>query len=317
MGVPDEMLERSVWLARQMRRSADGAVAQRIADLGYGHEDYEGKLEDLGIHAEAWAYITGQEIDPKLVFAHPLILRDCPQASLHYRGAAALPYKSVERVVSGIKKWEREDYARQPDMDDCVRLAALYNMVISTIIMDSDGWTRENGYRNTLATIGITSDGMWRNLVGSKGEKRVKSLLVDWLKSEKLIPLKTIKENQEYILSDDSQTVRMLFSSEPDVSFERKEGDKWVIAATIEIKSGTDPAGALERLGAIQKSFEETPARSRNFLVLGVKTKEMSKRLKGLDITPFDIQDILDGDGKRKFINDVFHFTLKFMDKKW
>ena len=49
--------------------------------------------------------------------------------------------------------------------------------------------------------------------------------------------------------------------------------------ATIEIKGGKDPAGALERLGAMQKSFEATPAQCVNFLVAGVVTAEMRKRL--------------------------------------
>ena len=44
------------------------------------------------------------------------------------------------------------------------------------------------------------------------------------------------------------------------------------LIATIEIKGGKDPAGALERLGAIQKSFEETPPGCENMLIAGVIT---------------------------------------------
>ena len=64
----------------------------------------------------------------------------------------------------------------------------------------------------------------------------------------------------------------------------RSENGEWQIEATIEIKNGTDPAGALERLGAIQKSFAETPARSQNFAVLGVVTPEMRRRLDDMHV---------------------------------
>ena len=78
----------------------------------------------------------------------------------------------------------------------------------------------------------------------------------------------------------------MVYGSEPDIKFESltHEG-KWEIVSTVEIKSGTDPAGALERLGAIQKSFDQTPARSRNFAVLGIVTPAMRNRLDELKVT--------------------------------
>ena len=86
----------------------------------------------------------------------------------------------------------------------------------------------------------------------------------------------------------------------------------------IEIKSGTDPAGALERLGAIRKSFEETPAQSRNFLVLGITAPTMRERLKDINVAEvFNMWDILDGAGQKKFINEVFYYTLRLLDKPW
>lgn len=315
MDAYDAALERAVWIAQQMQKSPDRAVMRKITTMSYGHSDYVDSLKSLGIHVDAWEYIAKQSVDPKLVFAHPSILMEYPQASLHYRGMAALPYKRVKHVASAVNDWEREDYAGQPNKAACERVAVLYNTTISTIILNSDGWTEENGYRNILATVGTTKDGVWRNMVGSKGEKGVKKQVVKWLKAETRIPLETIKEGQEYILGSGTKTVRMRFSSEPDISFERKVDDSWVVVSTIEIKSGTDPAGALERLGAVQKSFVETPVQSQNFLVLGVETKEMSKRLKELNVKSFDIHAILDGGGKEYFINEVFHHALRLTDE--
>ena len=55
--------------------------------------------------------------------------------------------------------------------------------------------------------------------------------------------------------------VNLTYGSEPDILFE-KNGEYVV---TIEVKGGKDPAGALKRLGAVQKSFEETPVQCHNF----------------------------------------------------
>jgi len=71
----------------------------------------------------------------------------------------------------------------------------------------------------------------------------------------------------------------ILFSTEPDITFIDKSG-KFI--GVIEIKGGTDPAGALERLGAIKKSFEQ--ARRENpevvtILSVSCITEEMSARL--------------------------------------
>lgn len=315
----DEALARAVWMTQQIRKRVDVETVRKVTSFGYGRRDYEGMLESLGIHADAWKYIAGQEIDPKLVFAHPLILMEYPQASLYYRGIAALPYKRVASIASpSVKSWEQEDYAGPPDRHACERVAVLYNTAISTIILDTDGWTEENGYRNILATMGITNDGVWRNRLGSEGEKRVRASIVRWLESEKIIPVVTVEDDREYILGCGPSKVRMRFSSEPDVSFERMVDGRWVVVSTIEIKSGTDPAGALERLGAIRKSFEETPPRSQNFLVLGITTPTMRERLAEMRIVKsFNMWDILDGGGQREFINEVFHYALRLIDKPW
>ncbi len=63
----------------------------------------------------------------------------------------------------------------------------------------------------------------------------------------------------------------MKFGAEPDIDFTRDNR----LVATIEVKGGCDPAGALERLGAMTKSFAETPSGCVNFLVAGVITPEM------------------------------------------
>lgn len=313
----DNALEKAVWMTRQIRKRDDMSVAEKIDCLDYGRKDYEDMLEDLGIRADAWEYVIRKKIDPKLVFAHPRILMEYPRASLYYRGMAALPHKHVSNITSTVKNWEQKGYARRPKRDVCKRVANLYNIVISTIILDSDDWDPDDGHRNIVATIGIMNDGAWRNRVGRNGEKQVKALIVKWLESESGIPMEVIEDNKKYLLGHHPNVIRMRFSSEPDVLFERKVNNSWAVVSTVEIKSGMDPAGALERLGAVQKSFKETPAKAQNFLILRTTTSTMRKRLENTSIKTFDMQKIQTDDGKRKFVNEVFHYTLKLTDKPW
>ena len=79
----------------------------------------------------------------------------------------------------------------------------------------------------------------------------------------------------------------------------------------MEIKAGTDPAGALERPGAIRKSFEHAPAHSRNFAVLGVATPEMEARLRETHMARYFRMSDLDGPGKTDFLEEISRFTLR------
>ena len=179
------------------------------------------------------------------------------------------------------------------------------------VITGTDNWTLENGYRNVLATIGITEDGSLRNLIGQEGEDRIKDGIQGWLQADgaQLQP----HFDGATTTFGANETVRMIYSSEPDIRFERLTDGAWEIVSTVEIKSGTDPAGALERLGAIQKSFDQTPARSRNFAVLGIVTPAMRNRLNELNMTrDFLLYDLLnDNVAWDDFIEELFHHTLR------
>ena len=108
----------------------------------------------------------------------------------------------------------------------------------------------------------------------------------------------------------------MRYSSEPDIEFSRAvEGARKVIA-TIEIKGGKDRAGALERLGAILKSFEETPPGCTNMLIAGVITSVMEERLIQAGIVyRFLLDDLMhDSEKWSDFLNEVFHHTVRITD---
>ena len=244
-----------------------------------------GPLRTWRSQEPAWTRtILQTQINPKLVFAHPDLLRAHPETSLHYRGIATLSLKRVQAIATSVSRWEDGTMRQRPTAERCIRVARTYNAVISVVITGTDGWTLENGYRNVLATIGITEDGALRNLIGQEGEAAVKEGIIEWLKRNSAsVPAQF--DGSTTILGVNGD-LRMVYSSEPDIKFESLNNQGvWEMVSTVEIKSGTDPAGALERLGAIQKSFDQTPARSRNFAVLGIVTPAMRERLDELNMT--------------------------------
>ena len=309
----EESRQRALVISETIRRRSDERVREIIQAFD-DDLDFANRLEDLGIAEEAWDHIIQTQIDPKLVFAHPDLLRTHPETSLHYRGIATLSYKRVRAMASAVENWEAGVLSRKPTAARCLSVARTYNSVISVIITGTDNWTLENGYRNVLATIGITEDGSLRNLVGQEGEARIKDGIQDWLQGNgaELQPhfdgvATTFGANED---------IRMVFGSEPDIKFERlNDQGEWEIVSTVEIKSGTDPAGALERLGAIQKSFDQTPARSHNFAVLGIVTPAMRNRLNELNMTrDFLLYELLNDDAAwDDFIMELFHHTLRLM----
>lgn len=271
--------------------------------LIYNNQEY------LCIEPSAWNRVIEIGIKPLLVFAHPDVMKQVPESSLHYRGLALLSRKRVSKIAGNIDAWEQGGRARITD-DKALKLARLYNTVISCIIIDNTSWTLENGYRNILATIGITEDGSIRNYIGSLAENSIKEQFLRWVKDHNLL-LETNQINQAVRAGSWELVsgVLMEFSSEPDIMF-TKAGD---LAVLIEIKGGKDPAGALERLGAIKKTFDESPIGCKNFLIVGVVTDTMEKRLSEMRVEKYFLYDELLNETQlwEELMNEIFHYALR------
>ena len=270
----------------------------------------------LGIDEEAWRHVEAIKAKPALVFAHPDVLCAHPDASLHYRGIATLSLKRVQQIAGSVSQWEESPSKARVKHERALKVARLYNFVISSIIRNSTEWTLENGYRNVLATIGITLDGALRNIIGQEAEQAVKERILEWLNGQSEILWEPEGTGEAWHFGND-RALRMIYSSEPDICFEGKlPDDSWEIVSTIEVKGGMDPAGALERLGAVKKSFDQTPTRAKNFLVVGVVTDEMRKQLEQMPIEKFFLlNETLHNDTKWvEFINEVFHHTLRLLE---
>ena len=306
--------DRALILSQAIKRQDDihiRALIERFTDdLDYQTDG----LETLGISDAAWSYVQQLGIEPKKVFAHPELLRQYPEASLYYRGMTTLSIKRVKNIAANVDSWEGpQRYLRKkPAPEALSRVSRLYNEMISSIIEGTETWTLEDGHRNILATIAITLDGKIRNLIGQKAENEIKDKLLDWIGSMQ-IPVEKI--DQFFVLGKD-KVIRMRFGSEPDILFEKRDEEKqdWVTEVTIEIKGGTDPAGALERLGAIKKSFDNTPVRAENIAILGVVTPTMREGLNNMKIIDFNLYELLQTEsGWDKFAEELFFHKLRLI----
>ena len=269
-------------------------------------------LDDLMISPGAWQHITTAGIEPRLVFAHPSLLEAYPHASQYYRGIALLSQKRVADLVVPVSTWEDGSRKAPIPAQQLLEVAQLYNTIISSIIEGSTNWTLQNGYRNIIANVGIALDGTMRNIIGRDAENRVKNRIKEWLDSKQLI-LERNEAETEFTLT---RGYLMKFGSEPDIEFQQTVGNELRTTATIEIKGGKDRAGALERLGAMQKSFEATPPGCVNFLVAGVVTQQMQARLNQMGVIKVFMLDSLDYDEGEwsKFMNELFHYTIRITD---
>ena len=304
---------RSTLISERIRQRTDLALRDLVG--GYDKGLVYQPLEDLMISGQAWRYIQDSAVDPKLVFAHPVLLREHPSASLYYRGIALLPLKRVSDIAAPVATWEDGTRKRPVTAAQAKVVARLYNAVVSSIIEGATNWTLENGYRNIIGNMGIGLDGTFRNIIGRDAEVLVKNRIANWLESRHLVVHANDRRTEFKLPGPYS----MRYGSEPDILFRQERGGDSQVVATVEIKGGKDPAGALERLGAMQKSFEATPPGCVNMLVAGVVTHEMRTRLEQMGVVKVFLLDDLSHDGQQwlDFINEVFHYTVRITDTKF
>lgn len=303
----DDALRRSTLMAQRIQQRTDLSLRQTIEEFTDAISFLP--LEEMMISEGAWEHVANLGIEPKLVFAHPSLLRQHPSTSQYYRGIALLPRKRVTEIAGSVDSWESESQTTTINEDRLFRVVKLYNAAISSIIEGSTQWTIENGYRNIIANMGIGLDGTFRNIIGQDAEELVRARIKDWLEGQKLI----LGRNADQTLFELPDGYRMRYSSEPDIEFSQVRGTETTVVSTIEIKGGKDPAGALERLGAIQKSFEATPPACVNMLIAGVITPEMQERLDSMGLKRTFLLDELVSSEDRwiEFLNEVFHYTLR------
>jgi hypothetical protein len=245
-------------------------------------------LADIGISQIAANRVRELGITFTKVFAHPASLQAKPEVVGYYRGLALLPMKGIQRLGFGTTSLEMG--RGRLSNGRATQLANLLNGLISLQVESDQEWTLERAEIAATLNLGSQINGSWRNTIGEEGNRQVKSLLVSVLAEQGSIDRVIINDTayQPPIEPDDAVKAREIhttnnfvirFGSEPDVSVINPSG---LLVGTIEVKYGSDPAGALERYGAAKKSFEEAVRaniRVQNVYLANVITPEVRRRI--------------------------------------
>jgi len=273
---------------------------------------------------DAWQLLKKDGISPALVFLHPKVLSTCPEFLRYYRSIAMLPQKGL-KAISGVSSVEKiESGTGSPNKLQTEKLLKSINEVMSLVVMLSTRINKREIEGMMYATAGTKIDGSWRNQIGNEGERVVRTIIFDGLVANDEISSVTIKGNTEKITSrnldslrnniEENQTLNLVngytvkFSSEPDVEMKDKNGKT---VGVIEIKAGLDPAAALERLGAMLKSFENTLDEypdAVTILVASCLTDESQTRLlASMHVRQIYVTSTITANegAKRKFVNKI------------
>ncbi len=254
-----------------------------------------------GIEDEAWKRVMEWKIEPLILFCHPRVLSEQPRLLLYFRTAALLSQKGLNRLVGpDVPRIEAGQIDRL-DTEAVNQLVVTINSVVSAMI--SAGAELESRQLTGLqfAAAGATIQGSWNNAVGAEGEAAVRTILLNHLRNEIVQIVWRDGSTSAYESASHTELIdriaevrvvrlkqgfHILFASEPDISLRNADN---VPVVAIEVKAGSDSAGALERLGAAMKSFENDRnlnPRLKTIYVVRAMTPQLRKRID--EGNPFD-----------------------------
>jgi len=272
-------------------------IVERVKDISETHQTHTSwdKRTELGIAEDAWKELAKHKVNAIRVFVHPNILKTYPQLLKYYRCLALLPQKGLQSLsgVSAVKSFEQN--GREIPDAQMLKLVVSINEFISSLIL-LNGWFKEEYLKALVySTAGTTIEGSWRNAIGEEGERVIKRILINGLGRNGEIDLFIMKNGsrvrnngKEYEQVDEnsirtivlSNSYQLTFKAEPDCTISDPSG---TTVGGVEVKAGLDPAGALERLGAMLKSFDNIkqayPA-AQTILVASCITNEVEARIR-------------------------------------
>jgi len=259
----------------------------------------------------AWNIVKKSNIDPIRVFAHPKIILEHPGLIAYYRNVSSIPLKGVQYLALNVVDYEK-GIKKKISYSESLELCRLFNNHISSIIESTIEINYEEIKGLMFSSVGCSIDGSWRNAIGIEAENVIRSYILKMCIEKGLLESIIDKDHrpldfnpkENYILTVSELSgfklknqKAILFRSEPDISIIDRNGKS---ISAIEIKGGTDPAGALERLGAIKKSLDyvinDNPEVN-TILIVSCITDEMKERI--------------DSDDS---INNLFNLTLLIND---
>ncbi len=270
----------------------------------------------LGISREALSIVQRISVNPALVFCHPTILAACPEIIEYYRNLAALSQKGLSQILSGkLPRLSKENHETRLQL-----ISKILNQLISSIVIDTDGFSLSLAREALIAEVGTEIQGTWVNVIGKGAAKAVEGIIYDYAHEKgffeslekKAVKIKGKSQKQTHIIL--KNLWRIIFSHEPDVSI-RDAKDKLI--AAIEIKGSMDKAGAQTRLGEAKKSFAKAKSENAHCLTIYLAscfTEAVYAQLKTdreIDVH-FNLVDIL-ADEKKKlsFLKELFHYRIR------
>lgn len=264
----------------------------------------------FGVKEAVMQSIQASGLSLPVYLCHPNILISNPRYLIYYRCISSFSQKGL-KVVSGVSSVDRlEAEGRTCTAAQANKLAKAINENLSaTYVISVPEAEKLKGL--LYATAGTTLDGSWRNAIGAEGERLIRTLFLKELLKNGELSKVTNKSGEEFLASSmtekwlDENTPKLssgmtvngaviVFGSEPDIKLIDPTSK---VAGGVEIKAGIDPAGALERLGAAMKSFENLRSESSSaetILVATCITDEVDTRLRSMSgVRTFIMTDVI------------------------
>ncbi|MEM9786048.1 MAG: XcyI family restriction endonuclease [Pseudomonadota bacterium] len=264
----------------------------------------------FGVSDELLRDLRDQSLSIAQHYCHPNALLSNPTYLRYYRCISALSQKGL-KSISGVSSVDKIEIGKASiSQDQSTRVSRAVNENLSAIYAISvPGSEKLKGLM--YATAGTSIDGSWRNKIGSEGERVIRTLFLKELLVHAEIVKVTDKSGIDYSSSQltanwlDENTSNLhsalatngsviLFGSEPDIKLINSSS---TTVGGVEIKAGIDPAGALERLGAMMKSFESirsVSSEAETILVASCITDEVDQRLRAMKgVRTFIMTDVI------------------------
>jgi hypothetical protein len=306
--IQKQYLNRSLYLHRSLKLVDPLRI---IADVrAIEDENIDWSNSDLGSSAEIIRKLSSAKIHISQAYCHPNIIQSDPRRILYYRNIVGLTQKALSKLAVPTREFENGQKGELSTLQ-AEKISVTVNNVATELIRNDPAFKEKDLLPNFIASLGVTLDGSWRNIVGEKATKEVKKLFLSYLKTGRLLKSSTrntFNLKNQYAIK---------FASDPDVGIYSKE--KSLIVA-IEIKGGIDSAGALERYGAARKSFDKAKSlniRCHTIYLASCITDAVKARINndGLVSEIQDLLEVLSSPQKaKKFLDGLFIHIVRIKD---
>lgn len=217
---------------------------------------YDWNKNNLNISQKAWEKVVHSRLRPVEVFCHPDVITQDKHFVIYFQFLALLSGKSLSHLGFSSDYESRFDSFKR-EKSEATEYACRVNKIICTTIENrpDDDIDRDVLLAWRSMQAGSTAGGSWRNKKGDMEEIRLKRRVFAELQDRDLIQDgKEYESAFGYSVPISGSDYILHFASEPDIGIGKEGREEYEIV--VEIKGGIDPAGVLERFGAIKKSFD-------------------------------------------------------------